>query len=95
MSNSLDLHLKNLTVADLNVEEKSTSGKQEINITERVKYKNYYELMKSFNISLLVVLLISLSHAFYVPGIAPREFSRGSKIGEILMMLADGRFFFR
>lgn len=32
-------------------------------------------------------LLISLSHAFYVPGIAPREFSKGSRIGELLVMM--------
>lgn len=38
---------------------------------------------------LKLALLISISDAFYVPGIAPREFTRGSKIGEWnLMMLA-------
>lgn len=38
--------------------------------------------MKSLNLCLSLALLISLAHAFYVPGIAPREFTRGSKIGE-------------
>lgn len=43
--------------------------------------------MKSSTIYLPLALLIGLSHAFYVPGIAPREFSRGSRIGELLMMM--------
>lgn len=49
--------------------------------------------MKSLITASSFALLISLSHAFYVPGIAPREFARGSKIGEfLLMMLAKVRF---
>lgn len=53
-------------------------------------------LMKSLIFSLSFTLLIGLSHAFYVPGIAPREFTRGSKIGEFyLMMLAKVRVWSR
>ena len=50
--------------------------------------------MNFLNISLLIALLISLSHGFYVPGIAPKEFTKGSRIGEcFLMMLAKKEFF--
>ena len=31
---------------------------------------------------LVLAAVISASYAFYVPGIAPHEFSRGSKIGK-------------
>lgn len=34
------------------------------------------------NILVLAAVVISTSDAFYVPGIAPHEFSRGSKIGK-------------
>jgi transmembrane 9 superfamily protein 2/4 len=48
--------------------------------------------MKSLNYIFNLALLMSVSDAFYVPGIAPREFTRGSKIGEwILMMLANSK----
>lgn len=30
--------------------------------------------------------------AFYVPGIAPKEFARGERIGEFLLMLAKKEF---
>lgn len=45
--------------------------------------------MKSLHIYLPLAVLISITNAFYVPGIAPHEFFKGSRIGEmILMMLA-------
>lgn len=43
--------------------------------------------MKSLNTVFNFALLISISNAFYVPGIAPREFTRGSKIGGIAVMM--------
>lgn len=49
--------------------------------------KILHELMIKLKIILPIALLISISHAFYVPGIAPREFSRGSKIGKVLVMM--------
>lgn len=43
----------------------------------------------------LFVLLVGLVglDAFYVPGIAPKEFAKGDRIGEYLMMLAERNFF--
>jgi hypothetical protein len=46
----------------------------------------------------VLLLFISLSNGFYVPGIAPREFTKGSRIGEffadvgnkVLFYLFDG-----
>lgn len=32
----------------------------------------------------VLILLISLTNGFYVPGIAPREFTKGSRIGKLL-----------
>jgi hypothetical protein len=52
--------------------------------SERAKNKNQKILMKSLNLCLSLALLISSAHGFYVPGIAPREFTRGSKIGELI-----------
>jgi hypothetical protein len=41
-----------------------------------------------------LAVLISISvDAFYVPGIAPREFTRGSKIGKVFDDLAYPDFF--
>lgn len=33
----------------------------------------------------VLILLISLTNGFYVPGIAPREFTKGSRIGKFLI----------
>lgn len=40
-------------------------------------------------LALVISLLIKISNGFYVPGIAPREFVKGDRIGnDLLMMLA-------
>jgi hypothetical protein len=38
-------------------------------------------------IALVIGLLIKLSNGFYVPGIAPREFIKGDRIGKVLLMM--------
>jgi hypothetical protein len=39
--------------------------------------------MRILVFSLIAANLAFIANGFYVPGIAPREFSRGSKIGEL------------
>lgn len=34
----------------------------------------------------ILSLLISLTNGFYVPGIAPREFTKGSRIGKAFLL---------
>lgn len=42
----------------------------------------------------VLLLLISLSNGFYVPGIAPREFTKGSRIGEFFADVGNKVLFY-